>query len=50
MPSDSQDAPGLNDAITATFKKHSIELVLVKMVFLGSDGALVNSGKNSGLI
>ena len=50
MPSDSQDAPGLKDAITATFKKHSLESVLKKMVFLGSDGASVNSGKNSGLI
>ena len=49
-PSDSQDAPGLKDAITATFKKHSLESVLKKMVFLGSDGASVNSGKNSGLI
>ena len=38
-PSDSQDAPGLKDAITATFKKHSLESVLEKMVFLGSDGA-----------
>ena len=37
MPSDGQDAPGFKDAITATFKKHS-------------DGASVNSGKNSGLI
>ena len=38
-PSDSQDPPGLNDAITATFKKHSLEFVLERMVFLGSDGA-----------
>ena len=49
-PSDGQDLPGLKDAIKATFKKHSLESVLEKMVFLGSDGALVNSGKNSGLI
>ena len=49
-PSDGQDAPGLKDSITATFKKHWLESVLEKMVFLGSDGALVNSGKNSGLI
>ena len=39
-PSDSQDTPGLKDAITATFKKHSLEAVLEKMVFLGSHGAL----------
>ena len=48
MPSDGQDAPGLEDAFTATFKKYSLESVLEKMVFLGSDGAWVNSGKNSG--
>ena len=29
---------------------HSLESVLEKMVFLGSDGASVNSGRNSGLI
>ena len=49
-PSDGQDALGSKDAITATFKKHSLESVLEKMVLLGSDGASVNSGKNSGLI
>ena len=50
MPSDSQDAPGLKDTITATLKKHSRESILEKMVFLGSDGAWVNSRKNSDLI
>ena len=50
LPSDSQDAPGLKDTITATFKKHSLESILEKMVFLGSDGVWVNSGKNSDLI
>ena len=49
-PSDSQDALGLKEAITATFKKHLLESILEKMVFLGSDGVSVNSGKNSGLI
>ena len=49
-PSESQDAPGLKRAITDSFKAHSLESALEKMVFLGSDGASVNSGKNSGLI
>ena len=50
MPYDSQDVPELKDAITATFKKHSLESILEKTVLLGSDGASVNSRKNSGLI
>ena len=49
-PADSQDAPGLKNAIFATFHKHSLESVLSKIVFLSSDGASVNSGKDSGLI
>ena len=42
-PADSQDAPGLKNAIFATFHKHSLESVLSKIVFLSSDGASVNS-------
>ena len=49
-PTDSQDAPGLKNAIFATFHKHSLESVLSKIVFLSSDGASVNSSKDSGLI
>ena len=49
-PKDSQDAPGLKEAIKDSFKKHDLESVLSKMAFLSSDGASVNSGKNSGLI
>ena len=49
-PADSQDAPGLKNAIFATFHKHSPESFLSKIVFLSSDGASVNSGKDSGLI
>ena len=49
-PADSQDAPRLKNAIFATFHKHSLESVLSKIVFLSSDGASVNSGKDSGLI
>ena len=47
---DSQDAPGLKNAIFATFHKHSLESVLSKIVFLSSDGASVNSSKDSELI
>ena len=49
-PADSQDAPGLKNAIFATFHKHYLESVLSKIVFLSSDGAFVNSDKDSGLI
>ena len=49
-PTDSQDPPGLKNAIFATFHKHSLESVLSKIVFLSSDGASVNSGKDSGQI
>ena len=49
-PADSQDAPSLKKAIFATFHKHYFESVLSKNVFLSSDGASINSGKDSGLI
>ena len=49
-PADNQDAPGLNNAIFATFHKHSLESVLSKIVFLSSDDGSVNSGKDSRLI
>ena len=49
-PTDSQDPPGLKNTIFATFHKHSLESVLSKIVFLSSDGASVNSSKDSGLI
>ena len=49
-PADSEDAPGLKNTIFATFHKHSLESVLSKTVFLSSNGASVNSGKDSGLI
>ena len=35
-PSDSQDAPGLKQAITDTFKKHFLESALKKIVFLSA--------------
>ena len=49
-PADIQDVPGLKNAIFAIFHKHSLESVRSKIVFLSSDGASVNSGKESGLI
>ena len=48
-PADSQDAPGLNNAIFATFHKH-LKSILSKIVFLSSDGASVISGRDSRLI
>ena len=45
-----QDAPCLKQAIFAIFRKNMLELVLKKIVFLASDGASVNCGKNSQLI
>ena len=49
-PADSQDTPGLNNTIFATFYKHSLQSVLSKIVFLSSDGVSVNCSKHSGLI
>ena len=46
----SQDAPILKQALTDLFKENSLELALEKIIFLSSDGASVNCGKNSGLI
>ena len=49
-PADCLDAPGLKNTVFATFHKHSLESVLIKIVFLSSHGASVNSGKDWGLI
>lgn len=49
-PENSQDAVGLKDSIISAFKRHDLESVIKKMVFLSSDGASVNSGSKSGLI
>ena len=48
-PSNSQNVPGLNQAISAMFRKNILALVLNK-IFLASDGASVNCGNNSRLI
>ena len=50
VPSVGQDAPGLKQAITDTFKKNLLESALEKNNFLPSDKATVNCGKNSSLI
>ena len=50
VPSVSQDVPGLKQAITDSFKENSLKSALEKIVFLSSDGASVNCGKNSALI
>ena len=49
-PADSPDTPGLKNAIFVTFHKHSLESALTKIFFFYSDGAAVNSGKDSWLI
>ena len=49
-PSNSQDVPGLKQAMSAMFRKNILALVLNKIVFLVSDGASVNCGNNSRLI
>ena len=46
----SQDAPGLTQTITDSFKENSLESALEKIVFLSSDVASFTCGKNSGLI
>ena len=49
-PKDSQDARSLKECILSTFEDHGMKDLIPNMVFLASDGALVNSGKNSGII
>ena len=49
-PENSQDAPGLKEAIIWAFLRHGLDSALKKMVFFSSDGASVNSGSNSRLI
>ena len=49
-PSESQDAPRFKKAMIDTFKLNSLESVIEKIVFLLSDGALVNYGKHFGFI
>ena len=44
-----QNAPGLKLAIEEAFQSNGLE-VMHKVVFIGSDGASVNSGLKSGLI
>ena len=50
VPSINQDTPGLKQAITDSFKENSLESALEKIVFLSSDRASVQCGKNSGFI
>ena len=40
----------LEVCILSTSEDHGMKDLIPKMVFLASDGALVNSGKNSGII
>ena len=45
-PEFSQDASGLQDVTVSMFKKHGLETVLGKMIFLFSDGAPVTVLRN----
>ena len=47
---DSQDANGMFEAIKKAFEKRDLLASLDKLILLSSDGASVNSGKNSGLV
>ena len=49
-PKDSQDARGLKECIRFAFEDHGMKELILKIVFLASDGTLVNIGKNSGII
>ena len=48
-PGNSQDAPGLKEAIILAFLGHCLDSALKKRVFLLSNGASVNSRSNFGL-
>ena len=49
-PENSQDAPGLKEAIISGFSRYGLDSALKNMVFLSSDVASVNNGSNSRLI
>ena len=41
---------GIKEAIEDSFEEHGLSEIIQKIVFIGSDGALVNTRKNSGLV
>ena len=45
-----KSANGIFEAIKKAFEKHDLLALLDKLILLSSDGASMNSGKNSGLI
>ena len=47
---DSQDANGMFEAIKKAFEKRDLLASLDKLILLSTDGASVNTGKNSGLV
>ena len=49
-PSYNQDVPVFKQATFTIFRENMLEMVLKKIVFLASDGASVNFGKDSQLI
>ena len=44
----SQDATGIKEAIENSLEEHGLSEIIEKIVFIGSDGASVNSWKDSG--
>ena len=47
---ESQDSVGIKQTITDCFQEHGLSDILERIVFIGSDGASVNSGKDSRLV
>ena len=47
---ESQDAVGIKNVIVGCFDQHGLTYVIENIVFIGSDGASVNCGKNTGLV
>ena len=44
-----QDATAIKEAIKNSFEEHGLSEIIEKIVFIGSDGASVNSAKDSRL-
>ena len=40
---------GIKEATKDSFEEHGLSEIIQKIIFIGSDGALVNTRKNSGL-
>ena len=47
---ESQDTVGIKNVILSCFEQHGLTNAIKKIVFISSDGASVNCGKNTGLV